>query len=76
MSESAWNAHRERVKALSEALTGSDGPVRLKKRTSNLFRPRESLERTELDVTGLNHVIEIDRQAKVAEVEGMTPYAD
>ena len=50
--------------------------MRLKKRTSNLFRPREGADRTEIDVTTLNHVIEIDKAAGVAEVEGMTTYAD
>lgn len=76
MNSDAWQAHRARVAALSESLTGSDGPVRLKKHTSNLFRPRLDTDRTELDVTGLNHVIEIDLQAREAEVEGMATYAD
>ncbi|MDZ7790958.1 MAG: FAD-binding oxidoreductase [Xanthomonadales bacterium] len=76
MAESAWNAHRRRVEALSSALTHSRGPVRLKKRTSNLFRPREDADRTEIDVKTLNHVLEIDKAAGVAEVEGMTTYAD
>lgn len=76
MTDANWAAHRRRVEALAEALTDSDGPVRLRKRTSNLFRPREEVERTELDVTTLNHVIEIDAEAGVAEVEGMTPYVD
>ena len=73
---SAWAAHRTRVEALASALAESRGPVRLKKRTSNLFRPRANASRTELDVTALNHVIEIDEQAGVAEVEGMTTYVD
>lgn len=76
MSEPAWQAHRGRVDALSRALVESNGPVRLRKRTSNLFRPRRAIERTELDVTDLNHVLEVDSEAAVAEVEGMTPYVD
>lgn len=76
MTERAWTAHRRRVDALSSALTDSNGPVRLKKRTSNLFRPREAVERTELDVNSLDHVIEIDAEGRTAEVEGMTTYAD
>ncbi|WP_376690217.1 FAD-binding protein [Wenzhouxiangella sp. EGI_FJ10409] len=76
MSAANWQAHRRRVESLAAALTDSDGPVRLRKRTSNLFRPREDAGRTELDVASLNHVIEIDADAGVAEVEGMTPYAD
>jgi FAD/FMN-containing dehydrogenase len=76
MSKPAWDAHRTRVDALTRALAESSGPVRLKKSTSNLFRPREDARRTELDVTSLNQVIEIDPQAGVAEVEGMISYAD
>lgn len=76
MSDRHWTAHRQRVETLAEALTDSDGPVRLRKRTSNLFRPREEVQRTELDVTALNHIIEIDAEAGMAEVEGMTPYVD
>lgn len=76
MSEAAWQEHRRRVAALSDSLTGSTGPVRLRKSTSNLFRPRQALERTELDVRSLNHVIAIDAEAGTAEVEGMITYAD
>ncbi|NBD95318.1 MAG: FAD-binding protein [Gammaproteobacteria bacterium] len=76
MSESAWTAHHRRVAEIARTLTHSSGPVRLRKRTSNLFRPREEVERTELDVAALNHVIGIDETAGVAEVEGMTTYAD
>ncbi|RFF29206.1 FAD-binding protein [Wenzhouxiangella sediminis] len=76
MSTDVREAHRRRTEALSKALTGSRGPVRLRKRTSNLFRPREEIERTQLDVASLDHVIEIDPDARVAEVEGMTTYAD
>ena len=76
MSKSERIAHQARVDKLTRALAESTGPVRLKKSTSNLFRPRETLDRTELDVTELNHVIEIDQPAKTADVEGMTTYAD
>ncbi|MCA1779285.1 MAG: FAD-binding oxidoreductase [Xanthomonadaceae bacterium] len=73
---SAWAAHRARVDAMASALADSSGPVRLRKATSNLFRPRSVAERTEIDAASLNHVLEIDAQAGVAEVEGMTTYAD
>jgi FAD/FMN-containing dehydrogenase len=76
MSESAWNAHHARVNALTRTLAESSGPVRLKKATSNLFRPREASDRTELDVTELNQVIVIDSQSGTADVEGMTTYAE
>ncbi|HSM26911.1 MAG TPA: FAD-binding oxidoreductase [Thioalkalivibrio sp.] len=76
MTEAAWDAHRTRVEAMAAALAASDGPVRLRKATSNLFRPREDVNRTEIDVASLNHVIEIDAEAGAVEVEGMTTYAD
>jgi len=76
MTDPTPDAHQARVKALAETLATSSGPVRLKKATSNLFRPRRDVKRTELDVTSLNHVIGIDAQARIAEVEGMTTYAD
>ncbi|NDY94340.1 FAD-binding oxidoreductase [Wenzhouxiangella limi] len=76
MSKAAWHEYRTRLAALSKALSESSGQVRLRKATSNLFRPREAGSRTELDVSSLNHVIEIDTQARVADVEGMTTYAD
>jgi FAD/FMN-containing dehydrogenase len=52
-----------------------DVPVRLRKRTSNLFRPREASPGT-LDTTGLSGVLSIDREARTADVLGMTTYED
>ncbi len=48
--------------------------VRLAKKTSNLFRCRESAQRPGLDVTGLAGVIEVDAQARTADVQGMATY--
>ncbi len=61
---------------MAATLAESSGPVRLRKATSNLFRPRDDSVRTELDAASLNHVIKIDPTAGVADVEGMTTYAD
>jgi FAD/FMN-containing dehydrogenase len=68
--------HRERVDRLAAALRSSSGPVRLRKRTSNLFRDRVLVDRVPLDGTTLNHVIAIDGVARTAQVEGMTTYVD
>jgi FAD/FMN-containing dehydrogenase len=68
--------HRRRVGQLADSLRSSTGSVRLRKHTSNLFRPRQRADRVLLDGTTLNHVIGIDRAARTAEVEGMTTYAD
>jgi len=73
---SAWANHCTRVQSMATALADSSGPVRLRKPTSNLFRPRGTEKRTELDAASLTHVIEIDAEAGYAEVEGMTTYAD
>ena len=69
------STHAGRVRSLADELAGSTGPVRLRKTTSNLFRPRGDGEHTELDVSGLDHVLSIDAEARLAEVEGMTTYA-
>ena len=76
MSSAAWNAHRQRAAEMAAALAGSDGRVRLRKPTSNLFRQRQKSANSQIDAASLNHVIEIDAEAHVAEVEGMTTYAD
>src|SRR5512141_1735328 len=68
--------HRTRVERLAAALRSSNGPVRLRKHTSNLFRPRQGADRVLLDGTSLGHAIAIDREARTAGVEGMTTYAD
>jgi len=48
--------------------------VRLAKRTSNLFRPREAGDAPGLDVSGLTGVISIDPVARTADVQGMCTY--
>ncbi len=47
--------------------------MRLRTRTSNLFRPREQVE-AGLDVSGLDGVIEVDPATRTAEVQGMCTY--
>jgi FAD/FMN-containing dehydrogenase len=58
----------------AEIPTGS--PVRLAKRTSNLFRPRERQQARGLDVSSLDSVLSVDPQARTADVQGMTTYED
>ena len=67
--------HQDRLQRLAEHLqkSGSE-PVRLAKTTSNLFRPRESKPRHMLDVTDFNHVLNVDAQTGLIEVEGMATY--
>ncbi len=49
-------------------------PVRLAKRTSNLFRPREKQAGPGLDVSAFDHVLSVDPAARTADVGGMTTY--
>ncbi|WP_319461963.1 FAD-binding oxidoreductase [Micromonospora sp. RTP1Z1] len=51
-------------------------PVRLAKRTSNLFRPRSAPRTPGLDVSGLNGVLAVDPAARTADVQGMCTYED
>jgi FAD/FMN-containing dehydrogenase len=70
--------HEEAVDRLVESYRRiPDGaPIRLAKPTSNLFRPRERIDRPGLDVSGLRGVIGIDTAAGTADVQGMCTYED
>lgn len=51
-------------------------PVRLAKRTSNLFRSRAKTAAPGLDVSGLTGVLSVDPYPRTAEVAGMCTYED
>ncbi len=55
------------------ALPG-DKPLRLSKKTSNLFRPRADSPVDRLDVTAFDGVLSVDPETRTAEVLGMTTY--
>ena len=63
----------ERLRA-SYAAIPPGRPVRLAKKTSNLFRPRNATDTPGLDVSGLDGVISVDPEARTADVAGMTTY--
>ena len=69
-------AHAKAVAALtaSYAAIAEGTPVRLAKRTSNLFRPRTEQPPAGLDVAGLDGVLAIDPVARTADVQGMCTY--
>lgn len=54
----------------------SDAPVRLAKRTSNLFRQRSAATGPGLDVGAFDRPIEVDPVSLTARVQGMTTYED
>ncbi len=71
-------AHESAVRRLraSYAAIPADAPVRLAKRTSNLFRARSRNDVPGLDVSGLTGVIAVDTGAGTADVQGMCTYED
>jgi FAD/FMN-containing dehydrogenase len=73
---SAWERHEEAVGRLrrSYAAIPAGAPVRLAKKTSNLFRPRSATDVPGLDVSGLDGVIAVDVELRTADVQGMCTY--
>jgi len=73
-----WDAHEAAVRRLQESYAAipAGAPVRLAKRTSNLFRPRSDVAAPGLDVSGLTGVIALDPDSRTVEVQGMCTYED
>lgn len=72
------SSHDEAVAALraSYAAIPPGAPVRLAKKTSNLFRFRDSPAGPGLDVSGFDRVLSVDKASRTAVVQGMTTYED
>ncbi len=68
--------HEEAVRRLLDSYRAvpASSTVRLAKRTSNLFRPRTGTDAPGLDVSGLDGVLHVDRDALTADVQGMCTY--
>ena len=64
-----------RLRASYAAIPAGE-PVRLAKRTTNLFRPRAETLTPGLDVTGLDGVLSVDPETRTAVVQGMCTYED
>jgi FAD/FMN-containing dehydrogenase len=60
--------------AASYAAIPAHAPVRLAKKTSNLFRARAATDAPGLDVALLDQVLAVDAQARTADVQGMCTY--
>jgi FAD/FMN-containing dehydrogenase len=73
-----WQQHERAVERLRESYAAipAGAPVRLAKRTTNLFRPRDAVTTPGLDVSGLGGVIAIDPVLQTADVQGMCTYED
>ena len=55
-------------------LRRAGAPIRLQKRTSNLFRPRAALTNLALDVSDFDGVFDVDPIRRTAQFLGMTTY--
>ena len=76
-SEPAWRARYDSLRSTLLAQYQSippGAPVRLAKRTSNLFRPRDAVSTPGLDVAAFDGVLHVDPVTHTAEVLGMTTY--
>ena len=75
VSTPSWSDYRHAVAGVQAQLraTPADRPVRLRKKTSNLFRPRARSTHS-LDVSFFDGVLDIDVGARTADVLGMTTY--
>jgi FAD/FMN-containing dehydrogenase len=75
--ETDWRARyqdlRETLLAQYRAMPAGT-PIRLAKRTSNLFRPRADVSTPGLDVAAFDGVLHVDPVTRTAEVMGMTTY--
>lgn len=78
MSFVGASRHAEAVQRLRESYAAipPGQPVRLAKKTTNLFRQRSASSAPGLDVAGLSGVIGLDIEARTADVQGMCTYED
>lgn len=81
MARPAWEEHARAVQRLADSYAAipKGEPVRLAKRTTNLFRVRTATTTPGLDVSGLDGVIEVladSPDGPIAEVQGMCTYED
>ena len=76
VSDDPWIAHEQGVAQLRRSYQAiPDGqPVRLAKKTSNLFRSRAATDAPGLDVSALGGVIAVDQAERTADVQGMCTY--
>jgi FAD/FMN-containing dehydrogenase len=76
--EVGWAEHQKGVQKLEDSYAAIPpaAPVRLAKRTSNLFRSRAGTSAPGLDVSGLRGVVEVDPVGRTADVQGMCTYED
>jgi FAD/FMN-containing dehydrogenase len=67
---------QKKQRLINQLRADGSASIGLGKRTSNLFRDRQLAPKRRLDVSDVNEVLMINAQARWAETEGMTTYAD
>lgn len=77
-SNAEYAAYRQRRDKVVRELRESAGTqsIGLNKTTSNLFRTRDEKSKRRIDVRDFNHVLDMDPDILVADVEGTTTYED
>lgn len=70
----AYEHKREQLVQQLAAARRTGARLELRKNTSNLFRAREPLRVSKLDVRQFTRVLNVDPERRTAEVEGMTTY--
>ena len=73
VADAGYRRRRERLRDQYAAIPAGS-PVRLAKRTSNLFRARSGAQAPGLDVAAFDGVLSVDPVAGTADVQGMTTY--
>lgn len=78
LPQSVWVDYQRRVAGLRTQLAAypPQAPVRLAKRTSNVFRMRQPVQVPGLQVDDFSGVIYVDPDARTADVLGMTTYEE
>ena len=78
MNTANITAYRQRREKLIRQVREDPGSqaIGLNKTTSNLFRTRSGDSKRRIDVREFNHVLSVDPDSLVADVEGMTTYED
>ncbi len=66
--------YEQKKAVLVQQLRTIKGDIRLRKKTSNLFRSRSD-GKQKINVRSFNQVINVDTKKEICEVEGMTTYA-
>ena len=74
MPEDAGHAQRLDALRAQWRTGGSDRPLGLSKRTSNLFRDRREGAKRRLDLSAFDHVLGVDRAAGWVDTEGLVRY--